>query len=94
MTNPNTGSGSSRHRYLTERDEMSLTEEKAAQTRESDPDTLEVGDDSMAILQGTMNDMRRPLLMIVVVAVTAVLGAAALAVLIGAAHKDSAIRAG
>lgn len=57
----------SQHPHLTKKDEMSLADERSAQTRDSDPDTLEVRDDSSAILQGTMNDLRRPLVIGIVV---------------------------
>jgi hypothetical protein len=78
MTSPATEAGS--HRHLTEWDETSLADEQSAQTPESDPDTLEVRDDSMVILEGAMSSLRRPLLIAVAVAGTAVL----LAVMLGA----------
>jgi hypothetical protein len=71
-------------------DEMSLADEKSAQTRESDPDTLEVRDDSSAILQGTMNDLRRPLLIAAAVVAMAALVAVGLGVLMRAAKRNSA----
>jgi hypothetical protein len=78
MTSPATEAGS--HRHLTEWDEMSLTDEQSAQTPESEPDTLEVRDDSMVILEGAMSSLRRPLLIAGALVGTAVL----LAVIIGA----------
>jgi hypothetical protein len=71
-------------------DEMSLADETSAQTRESDPDTLEVRDDSSAILQGTMNDLRRPLLIAAAVVAMAALVAVGLGVLMRAAKRNSA----
>ena len=64
MTAADTETGNGHHRYLTQMDEMSLADEKSAQTRDSEPDTLDVSDDSRAILQGTMNDLRRPMLLV------------------------------
>ena len=48
---------------LTEADEMSLAEALARQSPDSVPDTLEVRDDSLAILQGEVAAWRRPVLM-------------------------------
>lgn len=48
--------------FLTEADEMSLAESKARQAPDSEPDTLEVHDDSLAILQGEVGAWRRPVL--------------------------------
>ena len=79
MTTSDTQTGNGHH-HLTQRDEMSLADEKSAQTRESDPDTLEVRDDSRAIVEGTMNDLRRPMLIVAAAVGTVVV----LAVLIGA----------
>jgi hypothetical protein len=70
-------------------DEMSLAEEESAQTPESSPDTLDVGDDSIAILQGTMNDLRRPLLIAGAVAGTAALLAVGLGVLFRMVKGDA-----
>lgn len=90
MTDGTTATQDSHHRYLTQMDEMSLADEKSAQTRESDPDTLEVRDDSSAILQGTMNDLRRPLLIAAAVVGMAALVAVALGVLKRAAKRSPA----
>lgn len=73
MKSSATATDSSQHPYLTQKDEMSLADEKSAQTRESNPDTLEVRDDSNVILQGTMNDLRRPLMVAIVVVATVAL---------------------
>lgn len=88
MTSAATEAGSSQHPYLTQKDEMSLADERSAQTRESDPDTLEVRDDSNAILQGTMNDLRRPLLIAVVVVGTIALLAVGIGALMRRAKRD------
>jgi hypothetical protein len=81
MTSP---TRASRHRPLTLRDEMSLADERSTQAPEAEPDTLEVGDDSMVILQGAMGDLRRPLLIAGAVAGTTVGLAMGLAALIRA----------
>ena len=81
MTNPAAVIDDGHHRYLTHRDEMSLADEQSAQTRDSEPDTLEVSDDSTAILQGTLQDLRRPLLIVTSVVATAALVAWALGML-------------
>ncbi len=81
--------GASRHRFTTQLDEMSLADEQAAQTPSSEPDTLEVRDDSRAIFQGVMNDLRRPLAMALVAAGVAALVAVGIAVITGAAGGDS-----
>lgn len=70
---PTTETARGRDRYLTQMDEMSLADEQSAQTPESDPDTLEVRDDSVAILQATTSDLRRPMLIAGAVAGLAVL---------------------
>lgn len=59
-------------------DEMSLTDSLWSQGPDSVPDTLEVRNDSMAVMQNSMANFRRP----VVIAV-AVVGSA-LAILLGA----------
>lgn len=82
MTSPSTETGNGHHRYLTQMDEMSLADEKSAQTPDSGPDTLEERDDSMAILQGTVSDLRRPLLTAGALAGAALLLAAGLGALI------------
>jgi hypothetical protein len=88
MTNATTDTGSSQHPHLTQKDEMSLADEQSAQTRDSDPDTLEVRDDSNVILQGTMNDLRRPLLIAVVVVGTVALLAVSLGALMRRANRN------
>jgi hypothetical protein len=77
------------HRYLTQMDEMSLADERSAQTRESEPDTLEVRDDSNAILQATMNDLRRPMLVTVLAVGAVAVVAAGLGALVRAAKRDA-----
>jgi hypothetical protein len=64
--------------FVSAADEMSLTDSLWAQGPDSVPDTLEVRSDSLAVMQGTMEGFRRP----VVIAV-AVVGSA-LALLVGA----------
>jgi hypothetical protein len=59
-------------------DEMSLTDSLWSQGPDSEPDTLEVRNDSMAVMQNSMVNFRKP----VVIAV-AVVGAA-VALLVGA----------
>lgn len=73
MTGPATDARSDGPRHLTLMDERSLADEESAQTAESVPDTLEVRDDSRAILTGTMNSLRRPLAIAAVVGVIGVL---------------------
>ncbi len=63
--------------FLTEADEMSLAESQARQAPDSEPDTLEVRDDSLAILQGEVAAWRRPVLItlaVVAVGLVAFLG--------------------
>ena len=88
MTSAATEAASSQHPHLTQKDEMSLADERSAQTRESDPDTLEVRDDSNAILQGTRNDLRRPLLIAVVGVGAVALLAVGLGALMRRAKRD------
>ena len=88
MTTPTAETDDGRHRYLSQMDEMSLADEQAAETPESGPDTLEVRDDSMAILQGTMNDLRRPLLIAAAVAGMAALLAVGLGALMRTGKGD------
>jgi hypothetical protein len=59
-------------------DEMSLADSLWSQGPDSAPDTLEVRNDSIAVMQGSMENFRRP----VIIAV-AVVGSA-LAILVGA----------
>lgn len=89
MTRSATETGDGHHRHLTQMDEMSLADEQSAQTRESDPDTLEVRDDSSAILQGTMNDLRRPLLIAIAVVGVVALVAVGLGVLMRKAKRNA-----
>lgn len=49
-------------RFLNESDDLSLAGERARQTSDSQPDTLEVRQDSVAILDGTLQRLRRPLI--------------------------------
>lgn len=74
--------------FLTQQDEMSLAQERAAQTDESVPDTLEVRDDSVAILQGTLGGMRRPLLVTVVAVGATVLLAVGVSAVIRLLKQD------
>jgi hypothetical protein len=92
MTIPATDTNDGRLRYLTQVDEMSLADEQSAQTGDSDPDTLEVRGDSRAILEGTMNDVRRPLVIAVVVAGTVVLVAVVLGALIRTVKHNALLR--
>lgn len=64
--------------FASDADEMSLTDSLWAQGPDSVPDTLEVRSDSMAVMQNSMANFRKP----VVIAV-AVVGAA-VALLVGA----------
>jgi predicted hotdog family 3-hydroxylacyl-ACP dehydratase len=57
--------------YLNHRDEMSLTDEQATQDDESVPDTLEVRSDSLVILNGVLDRLRRPALVVAAVVVVA-----------------------
>jgi predicted NBD/HSP70 family sugar kinase len=45
---------------LTEADEMSLAQSRARQTDDSVPDTLDVRSDAVAVLQDSMEPLRRP----------------------------------
>ncbi|MDO9484881.1 MAG: hypothetical protein Q7K25_02320 [Actinomycetota bacterium] len=67
MTGPTSVAGNGHSQYFTRVDEMSLSDEQAAQTADADVDELEVRVDSIAIMQGTMNELRRPLLRALVV---------------------------
>ena len=84
-----TAPANGRHRYATQMDEMSLADEQSAQTPDSEPDTLEVRDDSMVIFQGVLNDFRRPLLMVLAAAGAATLVAVAIAAITGAAGRNA-----
>lgn len=64
--------------FASEADEMSLADSLWSQGTDAEPDTLEVRNDSLAVMQNSMADLRRP----VVIAV-AVVGAA-VALLVGA----------
>jgi hypothetical protein len=68
--------GETQQHFLTKHDEQSLAEEVATPIKGARPDTLEVHEDSMAIVQGTLSEMRKPALVAGVV-----LGAAILVVL-------------
>lgn len=87
MTKQVATNGDEGHRYLSQMDDMSLADESAAQTPESDPDTLEVREDSMAILQDTMNEVRGPLLLVVALVGTAALVAVGVMMLRRAATR-------
>lgn len=52
--------GDTQHHFLTRRDEQSLAEEVATSTDGARPDNLEVHDDSFAIAQSTLSEMRGP----------------------------------
>jgi hypothetical protein len=84
-TSPDEG----RHRHATQMDEMSLADEQSAQTPDSEPDTLEVRDDSRAIFQGVLSDLRRPILMVMAAAGVATLVALGIAVITGAAGRNA-----
>jgi hypothetical protein len=64
--------------FLSDADEASLADSRGAQGPDAVPDTLEVRNDSIAVMQNSMANFRRP----VVIAVTVV--GAALALLVGA----------
>lgn len=55
------------HQFVSQRDEMSLTDERAAQTDTSVPDTLEVREDSLAIVQDTVGNLRKPVLITIAI---------------------------
>jgi hypothetical protein len=76
--------------FVTQQDEMSLADEQSAQTRESDPDTLEVRDDSLAIMQGTLGDLRGAALVAVAVAGVGILLAVAIGAIAGRGKQASA----
>ena len=54
--------GETQQHFLTKHDEQSLAEEVATPIKGARPDTLEVHEDSMAIVQGTLSEMRKPAL--------------------------------
>jgi hypothetical protein len=54
--------GDAQHHFLTKRDEQSLAEEVATPIKGARPDNLDVHEDSMAIAQGTLSEMRGPAL--------------------------------
>jgi hypothetical protein len=67
--------------FLTEADEMSLAQSRASQTVDSEPDTLEVRDDSLTLLQEQIEPWRRParvLLGVVAVGLVVLIGAGVL----------------
>ncbi len=56
--------GDTQHHFLTKRDEQSLAEEVATPVTSARPDNLDVHDDSMAIAQGTLSEMRGPAMIV------------------------------
>jgi hypothetical protein len=54
--------GETQQHFLTKHDEQSLAEEVATPIKGARPDILEVHEDSMAIVQGTLSEMRKPAL--------------------------------
>ena len=52
--------GDTQHHFLTKRDEQSLAEEVATPVTSARPDNLDVHEDSMAIVQGTLSELRGP----------------------------------
>lgn len=64
--------------FASEADEMSLTDSLWSQGPDSAPDTLEVRNDSLAVMQNSMGDFRRP------VAIAVAVAGAAVALLLGA----------
>ena len=59
--------GNTQQHFLTKHDEQSLAEEVATPNKGARLDTLEVHEDSMAIVQGTLSEMRKPALVVGVV---------------------------
>lgn len=75
--------------HLTQTDQMSLAEERAAQTSDSEPDTLEVRDDSMVILEGAVSRLRRPVLIAVAAAGAVVVVALGVSLLLRMVKRES-----
>ena len=76
MAHRQMSNGDTQRHFLTKHDELSLAEEVATPIKGARSDTLEVHEDSMAIVQGTLSEMRKPALV-----AGAVVGAAVLLVL-------------
>ena len=60
MSHRQMSNGDTQHHFLTKRDEQSLAEEVATPVASARPDSLDVHDDSIAIAQGTLSEMRGP----------------------------------
>ena len=60
MAHRQMSNGDTQQHFLTKHDERSLAEEVAMPIKGARPDTLEVHEDSMAIVQGTLSEMRGP----------------------------------
>jgi hypothetical protein len=60
MAHRQMSNGDTKHHFLTRRDEQSLAEEVATSVAGTRPDSLDVHDDSIAIAQGTLSEMRGP----------------------------------
>ena len=67
MAHRQMSNGNTQQHFLTKHDEQSLAEEVATPNKGVRPDTLEVHEDSMAIVQGTLSEMRKPALVVGVV---------------------------
>ena len=74
--------------FATHLDEMSLADERAAQSLWSEPDTLEVRGDEMSILQGTVGGLRRPALAVLAAAGAAAVLAVVVAAIVGKGRQD------
>jgi hypothetical protein len=86
MTENTPAAGDGHAGFLTAQDEMSLTDSLAAQTDESQPDTLEVHSDAVAVMQGSMQGLRRPAV-IAAVAVGVAVGIVVILGLVGRARR-------
>ena len=60
MAHRQMSNGDTQHHFLTKRDEQSLAEEVATPVTSARPDNLDVHEDSMAIVQGTLSELRGP----------------------------------
>ena len=89
MTSSTAESEPRRRVHLTLLDEMSLADEESARTHQSDPDTLEVRDDIIAIVHSTMLRLRRPLMAAAAVVGTTLLVAVGRAVLMRVVRRDA-----
>ena len=60
MSHRQMSNGDTQQHFLTKRDEQSLADEVTTPTDGARPDNLEVHEDSMAIVQGTLGELRGP----------------------------------